>query len=72
MDELVARFRKNSGEEIQVRAKEFYGRRFVDIRIWAGGRGSETVPTRKGVSVPVEVFSQLVGALDEAQAVLDQ
>ena len=71
-DQVISRFRKNTREEIQVRIREYQGRRFVDIRIFAGGRGQETVPTKKGVAVPIEIFGDFQNAVDDAMDFLQK
>lgn len=71
MDKLISKFRKNTLEEIQVRVHEYQGRELVDIRIYAGPRGQETTPTKKGVSIPVELFGELRDAIEMVQDVLE-
>ena len=70
MPELVSRFRKNNSEEIQVRIDEYQGKKRLDVRVWAGARGEETVPTKKGVSIPIELFGTFKEAIDTASDVL--
>ncbi len=71
-DKVISRFRKNASEEIRVAIREYHGRRLVDVRVFAGARGQETVPTKKGVSIPIEVFSEFKNAIDDAEELLDQ
>ncbi len=70
MDKLVSRFRKNSTEEIQVRITEYMNKQLIDVRVWAGPRGEETVPTKKGVSIPAELFGAFKEAIEATEDIL--
>ena len=72
MDRLISKFRKNSLEEIQVSVREYQGRQLVDVRIFVGPRGDETRPTKKGVSLPIELFRQLRDAIAMVEEVLEE
>lgn len=41
--------------------REFHGKRFFELRLWAGERGD--TPTRKGVTLPPEYVRELADAL---------
>lgn len=71
-DQVISRLRKNASEEIRVAVREYHGRRLVDVRVFAGARGQETVPTRKGVSIPIEIFGEFKNAIDDAEEFLEQ
>ena len=72
MDKLISKFRKNSFEEIQISAKEFQGRQLVDIRIFYGSRGQETFPTKKGVTIPIELYGEFGKAIRNLEAILEE
>jgi hypothetical protein len=72
MDRLIAKFRKNTLEEIRISATEFQGRQLVDIRIFAGPRGQETVPTRKGISIPIELYDEFKKAINSLEEILEE
>jgi len=72
MDKVISKFRKNTFEEIQVAAREYQGRQLVDIRIYAGSRGEETVPTKKGVSIPIELYGEFKKAINALEDVLQE
>jgi hypothetical protein len=57
-DQVVARLRKSSVEEVVVAVRNFEGADFVDIRTFFGPRGEETKPTRKGVTIPFALYSE--------------
>jgi len=66
------KFRKNAIEEIQISAREFQGRQLVDIRIYAGPRGQQTVPTKKGVSIPIELYGEFRKAIRNLEDILEE
>jgi hypothetical protein len=70
MNKLVSKFRKNSFEEIQISAREFKGRQFVDIRIFYGPKGQETNFTRKGVMIPIELYGEFSKAIRSLEDIL--
>lgn len=72
MDRLISKFRKNAFEEIQVSAREFQGRQLIDIRIYAGSRGQETVPTKKGICIPIELYGEFKKAIGSLEDVLSE
>jgi hypothetical protein len=72
MDKLISKFRKNAIEEIQISAREFQGRQLVDIRIYAGPRGQQTVPTKKGVSIPIELYGEFRKAIRNLEDILEE
>lgn len=72
MDRLISKFRKNAFEEIQISAREFQGRQLVDIRIFVGPRGQETKPTRKGISIPIELYGEFGKAIDNLEEILEE
>lgn len=72
MDKIISKFRKNAYEEVQVSLREYQGRQLVDIRIYAGARGQDTVPTKKGISLPIELFAELRRAIDTTEELLDE
>jgi len=72
MDRIISKFRKNSIEEIQVRLREYEGRHLIDLRTFVGPRGQETLPTKKGISIPIELFPNLKEAIQQVEEALDE
>lgn len=72
MDKLISKFRKNAFEEIQISAREYQGRQTVDIRTYAGPRGQQTVPTKKGVSIPIELYGEFSKAIRSLEDILEE
>ncbi len=60
-NEYIAVFQKSAREAIGVRLTEWAGEQRVDIRIYVQAIGEEhLVPTKKGVSIPIEKFPELL------------
>ena len=72
MDKLISKFRKNAFQEIQISATEYMGRQFVDIRIFVGSRGQETVRTKKGVMIPIELYGEFSKAIRNLEDILEE
>ena len=63
----VGAFRKADGAEVRVSVQEYKGRRGVDVRVWSRPRqGTESVPTRKGITSDADKLPELVAALGKA------
>ena len=73
MDKTITTFKKNKFQEIRVGVREFKGNDLVDIRTWTMTQGSDDmVPTAKGVSINVSLFSELKKALAQVEDVLTE
>ena len=71
MNKLISKFRKNSFEEIQINAREYKGRQYVDIRTYVGSPDVETVPTKKGVSIPIELYIEFSKGISILEDILE-
>lgn len=62
MDELIYKLRKSATEEVHLRLRRYEGRDYVDIRIWFEKESghAEFLPSKKGVTVSIFVFSELM------------
>ena len=69
MDEIIAQFEKNATEVVRVSLTEYRGRKLIDIRVYYDDSG-EYRPTKKGVSLSVDVYPDLKRALLELEKVL--
>ena len=58
--------RQNSTEVVRISRTTFKERKLVDCRVYAQNDKGELVPTRKGLSVRVELFPILVAHLQRA------
>lgn len=69
-EKIVARFEKNSKEEVRAVLTEFRGHRVADLRIYfRPDKGGEMIPSKKGLSLTLDLLPELkqaVLALEEA------
>ena len=73
MDKTITVFKKNKFQEIRVGIREFKGNDLIDIRIWTMTQGSEDmVPTAKGVSLNINLLSDLKKSIEEVERVLKE
>ena len=70
MDELIAQFEKNATEVVRVSLTEYRGRKLVDVRVHYSDDAGEYRPTKKGVSLSVDVYPDLKRALLELEKVM--
>ena len=66
MEKLIASLSKNTRESVQIELTEFRGHDLLSVRVFADN-GAEWVPTRKGITVGVNMLPSLVAALVEAE-----
>jgi hypothetical protein len=69
---LVRAIDKGLGNRIHIRISRFKDRDYLDIRNFYEDDSGEWKPTRKGVSVPVEFYDDLMAALGDAKVVIDK
>lgn len=70
MDELIAQFEKNATEVVRVSLTEYHGRKLVDVRVYYSDDAGAYRPTRKGISLSVDVYPELKRALRALEKVL--
>ena len=70
MNEIIDRFQKNATDEIRVSLTEFNNYRLVDLRTWTKNKAGELVPTKKGISVRVDLFPALLRAVERLRGAL--
>ena len=70
MDELIAQFEKNATEVVRVSLTEYRGRKLIDVRVYYSTDDGEYRPTKKGVSLSVDVYPDFKRALLELEKVL--
>lgn len=65
----VAELKKNSREVLKVSLSEYLGFPLADVRTYAPVPGSGVLaPTKKGISVRVDMLPDLIAALQQAEA----
>ena len=70
MDELIAQFEKNATEVVRVSLTEYRGRKLVDVRVYYSDDEGQYRPTKKGVSLSVDVYPDFKRALLELEKIL--
>lgn len=66
---VVADLEKNATERVRITLTEYNGRDLCDIRVYTEYKTTgEIGPTKKGVSLRVEMLPALISALTEAHA----
>ena len=63
MDELIEQFDKNATEVVRVSLTEYRGRKLVDVRVYYSDSEGQYRPTKKGVSLSVDVYPDFKRAL---------
>lgn len=71
MGEVIAQFNKNSSEEVRITLEEFKGHRLFDIRSYYYN-GQDWLPTKKGLSLKVELSPEFKRAVEELERALEE
>ncbi len=67
LNKLLGWVDKNNRERVEIRTCKLEGRPFIDIRqFWRTGPEQDWRPTRKGVTITLEVVGELIAALEKA------
>ena len=61
--ELIHAFEKNSAEEVRVSLTTYKGREYLDIRAYYHGEDGQKHPTRKGITLSLDLPPELEAAL---------
>lgn len=69
-EKLIRAIDKGIGNRIHVRLSHFRDRDYLDIRNFYEADDGEWKPTRKGIAIPVELYSELISALNEAEPLI--
>jgi Transcriptional Coactivator p15 (PC4) len=70
MDELIAQFEKNATEVVRVSLTEYRGRKLVDVRVHYTDDEGQYRPTKKGVSLSLEIYPDFKRALAVLEKIL--
>jgi hypothetical protein len=70
MDELIEQFEKNATEVVRVSLTEYRGRKLVDVRVYYSDSEGQYRPTKKGVSLSVDVYPDFKRAMVALEKVL--
>lgn len=63
----VFEFDKNSVEKVRVSLTVYKGHELVDIRVYYKNDAGEFLPTRKGLSLSVDLFPELLAGIKKAR-----
>lgn len=63
MSKLVDRFEKNATEEVRVSLAEYKGHELMDLRVYYCPPEGEPVPTKKGITMSIELYPELKEAI---------
>jgi len=69
-DREITVFKKNLFEEVRVKLVNWKGQDYLDVRVWFKGDADEFFPTKKGLTIGVELIPKFLDALQEATMVL--
>lgn len=61
---MTTTIEKNSAEEIRITLNEFQGKQLVSVRTYWRKSEDEIIPTKKGVSLPVDKLDELIDGLE--------
>ena len=70
MDELIEQFEKNATEVVRVALTEYRGRKLVDVRVHYTDDEGQYRPTKKGVSLSLDVYPDFKRALTALEKIL--
>ena len=70
MDELIEQFEKNATEVVRVSLTEYRGRKLVDVRVYYADNEGQYRPTKKGVSLSVDVYPDFKRAMLALEKIL--
>jgi hypothetical protein len=70
MDELIAQFEKNATEVVRISLTEYRGRKLVDVRVHYTDDEGQYRPTKKGVSLSLEIYPDFKRALTALEKIL--
>jgi hypothetical protein len=69
-DKLIAKMEKNSQEEIRFSLQEYRGTDLIDIRVYYGSGSDDMIPTKKGISIPLELFEEFMKQLGKVKEIV--
>jgi len=70
--QIVHSFPKNPLEEVRSSVTFFKGKQYVDIRIYYKGEDGEYHPSKKGLTLSVELFPELETGLQKLKEALEE
>lgn len=71
-DREIAVFAKSAVEEVRVKIVEWKCQSYIDLRVWFNSNGNEFFPTKKGITIDIELLPRLIDALEKADKALKE
>ena len=63
MDKII--INKNKDNRIQVEESEYHGQRYIDIRLYYLDKDNEFKPTKKGLTLTMDLWQEVINQLAE-------
>jgi hypothetical protein len=70
--QLIHAFPKNPLEEIRVSLTEFKKKPYIDFRVYYKGDDGEYHPSKKGLTLSLDLFPDLLEAVEKAKKLLGE
>ena len=70
--QLIHAFPKNPLEEIRVSLTVFKKKKYIDLRVYYKGDDGEYHPSKKGITVSLDLFPDLVEAIEKARQLVGE
>lgn len=70
MNQVVDTFSKNATEQIKVDLSEYEGYQLFSFRAWTETKAGENVPTKKGLTLRVDLFPEFKRAVEKLEAAI--
>jgi len=68
---LIAEIQKNLKERMRVSIEEYYGHKFIDLRVYFEVENAQWKPTKKGIALNNESIDAVIEALQKASKKLE-
>ena len=71
--QVVSQFKKNESEEIRISTRVYKDKLYVDLRLFFLPKdGAEWIPSKKGITLPIEHLPALREGLEKAEQAVSQ
>jgi hypothetical protein len=61
--QLIAKFEKNSKEEVRVSVDDFRGRKIMNLRVFYRAEGGQWLPGKQGIALSTDRYRDLADAV---------
>jgi hypothetical protein len=65
-NKIINIFNKNAREKVRVMLTTYQGRDLIDVRSCVEGEGGTLIPTRKGITMSIDLIKTLKESLEKA------